>query len=59
MRARSTYEWLRREPVRGYRAAQDFVALVEDISVRDLDEEIRTAKVAYTIIGGRVAYKAQ
>lgn len=43
VRARSTYEWLRREPVRGYRDAQEFVSLVEDIYVRDLDEEIRSA----------------
>jgi predicted Ser/Thr protein kinase len=43
VRARSTYEWLRREPVRGYRDAQEFIQLVEDIYIRDLDEEIRTA----------------
>lgn len=43
VRARSTYEWLRREPIRGYRDAQDFVNIVEDLYVRDLDEEVRTA----------------
>ncbi|HEY4222688.1 MAG TPA: serine protein kinase PrkA, partial [Myxococcota bacterium] len=43
VRAKSTYEWLRREPVRGYRDASDFVSIVEDMYLRDLDEEIRTA----------------
>lgn len=43
VRARSTYEWLRRDAVRGYRDAQEFVQIVENLYVRDLDEEIRTA----------------
>ena len=36
----------------------DITVLTKDIT-KVPDEEIRTAKVAYTIIGGRVAYKAQ
>ncbi len=43
VRAKSTYDWLRREPTRGYRDASDFVSIVEEMYVRDLDEEIRTA----------------
>jgi predicted Ser/Thr protein kinase len=43
VRAKSTYEWLRREPARGYRDASEFVSIVEDMYVRDLDEEVRTA----------------
>jgi serine protein kinase len=43
VRAKSTYEWLRREPVRGYRDAHEFVGLIEDMYLRDLDEEVRTA----------------
>jgi serine protein kinase len=43
VRAKSTYEWLRREPLRGYRDASEFVSIVEDMYVRDLDEEVRTA----------------
>jgi predicted amidohydrolase YtcJ len=36
----------------------DITVLTKDIT-KVPDEEIRTAKVAYTIIGGRVVYKAQ
>ncbi|MBI1944107.1 MAG: serine protein kinase PrkA [Deltaproteobacteria bacterium] len=43
VRARSSYEWLRRDAVRGYRDAEAFVETVEALYVRDLDEEIRTA----------------
>lgn len=43
VRARSSYEWLRRDAVRGYRDAEAFVEIVEGLYVRDLDEEIRTA----------------
>lgn len=43
VRARSSYEWLRREPTRGYRDAAEFVSLVEEMYLRDLDEEIRTS----------------
>ncbi|MCC7108426.1 MAG: serine protein kinase PrkA [Deltaproteobacteria bacterium] len=43
VRARSSYEWLRRDAVRGYRDAEGFVDTVEELYVRDLDEEIRTA----------------
>ena len=43
MRARSSYEFLRRDPVRGYRDAGRFVELVEEQYVRDLDEEVRSA----------------
>lgn len=41
--ARSSYDWLRRDAVRGYRDAESFVETVEQLYVRDLDEEIRTA----------------
>jgi serine protein kinase len=43
VRGKSTYEWLRREPVRGYRDAAEFVEIVEEMYLRDLDEEVRTA----------------
>jgi predicted Ser/Thr protein kinase len=43
VRAKSTYEWLRREPVRGYRDPHEFVNIVEEMYVRDIDEEVRTA----------------
>lgn len=43
VRARSTYDWLRRDVTRGYRDAAAFVETVEQLYVRDLDEEIRTA----------------
>jgi predicted Ser/Thr protein kinase len=43
VRARSSYEFLRRDPVRGYRDASRFVELVEEQYVRDLDEEVRSA----------------
>lgn len=43
VREKSTYQFLRREPVRGYRDAERFVLLVEDWYLRVLDEEVRTA----------------
>lgn len=43
VREKSTYQFLRREPVRGYRDAERFVDLVEDYYLRVLDEEVRTA----------------
>jgi serine protein kinase len=43
VREKSTYQFLRREPVRGYRDAERFVLLVEDWYLRVLDEEVRSA----------------
>jgi serine protein kinase len=43
VRARSTYEFLRRETIRGFRDAPRFVELVEEHYLRILDEEVRTA----------------
>jgi predicted Ser/Thr protein kinase len=43
VKERSTYQFLRREPVRGYRDAESFVAQVEEHYVETLDEEVRTA----------------
>jgi predicted Ser/Thr protein kinase len=40
---RSTYQFLRREPVRGYRDAASFVDAVEAHYVELLDEEVRSA----------------
>lgn len=43
VREKSTYQFLRREPVRGYRDAASFVGEVEQHYLRVLDEEVRTA----------------
>jgi serine protein kinase len=43
VREKSTYQFLRREPVRGYRDALGFIDLVEEHYLKVLDEEVRSA----------------
>lgn len=43
VKARSSYEWLRREPVRGYRDPAGFIDDIEEMLARDLEEEVREA----------------
>ena len=43
VRAKSSYEWLRREPHRGYRDALAFVDAIEDELQRTIEEEVRGA----------------
>lgn len=43
VKEKSTYSFLRRETVRGYRDAAAFVDQVESAYTRELDEEVRTA----------------
>lgn len=41
VKARSSYDWLRRDVVRGYRDAHAFVDDIEDLLQRQLEEEVR------------------
>lgn len=43
MKARSSYEWLRRDPIRGYRDVETILVELEQILARILEEEIREA----------------
>lgn len=43
VKARSSYDWLRRESVRDYRDAAASVEDIEDLLLRQLDEEVREA----------------
>lgn len=43
VKARSSYEWLRREPVRGYRDPAGFIDDIEEMLARDVEEEVREA----------------
>ncbi len=41
VKARSSYDWLRRDAVRGYRDVNAFVEDIEDLLQRQLEEEVR------------------
>ncbi|HEY1100659.1 MAG TPA: serine protein kinase PrkA [Myxococcota bacterium] len=43
IKARSSYEWLRRESVRGYRDPAGFIDQIEALLAKDIEEEIRDA----------------
>lgn len=43
VRARSSYEWLRRESVRGYHDPARFIEQIEGLLARDIEEEVRDA----------------
>ncbi len=43
VREKSSYEFLRREPIRDYRNAERLLKVVQDLYVKQLDEEIKAA----------------